>query len=238
MKRPVFIALAAALLFSNGSSAAERKIEIRCALIGSNADLAIRTAKLPRQYHVHDATGTTKLGTILLRFQGLDPHTETIDAAEGSLVITTDSDPGSVRNPEQVIGTWSLPSDASSLILAIIPRGPDLIGSQLLGFDDSAKAFPFGSIKMVNLSPNPFRFEIDDKQSEIAPGATESVTPTAPKAPGGLTEVWGYSWRGRDWARVYGASWLIAPNRREIQIIYPGSRPYPQLVGITDRLAN
>ncbi|WP_035611973.1 hypothetical protein [Haloferula sp. BvORR071] len=234
--KPIFsTALFLAVLLLASVSAAERAIEIRCALGGDDAQAAALAAKLPREYYVHDPAGKRKLGRIMLRSLGLDLRAESFVAADGALVVTSDPDPASVKNPQQVVGGFDVPAGSQKLILLVIPRGPTVIGSQTFALDEGPQTFPVGSFKEVNLSPEPVRWVTTGQKTELPPGRALTMIPVPPANAGGLGSVMCYRRNKQSWFPFYTGMWQIAPNLRGIQVVYAlAGKPDLKVVGFVE----
>ncbi|MEI8039126.1 MAG: hypothetical protein WCJ14_12120 [Verrucomicrobiota bacterium] len=97
---------------------------------------------------------------------------------------------------------------------------------QLLGMDDTLEAFPAGSFRFLNQTPNPLRILCAGATHELPPGALQVVTPELPKAGGFLPVII----KNEDDRKLLENRFFAQPTGRELIIIRPPAEGRTELV--------
>ena len=88
---------------------------------------------------------------------------------------------------------------------------------QLLGMDDSLKAFPAGSLRFINQTPNPLRIELAGVTHELPQGALKVIIPELPEAGGFLPAII----RNEEGRSLFENRFFAQRSGRELVIIGP-----------------
>lgn len=234
MKTLLSAALAAALIpclalpaaAQNKKNAAEKDgCRVRC--------LVAEVGSLPDELHVHDAAGSATAGK--LRVKSFLNHEFDILAPKGGpVVITTKAEPASVKTPEDVVAQCELPAKAPSLILFLSQEAPDKPQCKVTVIDASAKAFPSGSFKVVNLSTLPVTIELETKKYEFKPGANEIIK-DPPMGADSSASMKAFCERDGKQEQIGSGIWPSPGEKRVLQIIMenPDTKRV-EIVGVRD----
>jgi len=188
---------------------------------------------VPPEIHVHNAAGTATAGK--LQVKTFLNHEFTLLAPKGGpVVFTSKADPASVKTPEDVIGEGELPAKAASIILLFFPDAPDKPHCRVTVVDATAKAFPPGSFKVVNLSRSPIRIELEKDKFEFQPGETK-VIKNAPMGDNGSAGMRAYYESEGTWKPFSESMWANPGDKRVLQIIADNVATHqPEMTGIRD----
>jgi hypothetical protein len=192
-----------------------------------------QAGSLPDQIHVHDPAGTTTAGVLRVK-TFLNHEFDLLAPKGGPVVITTKAEPASVKTAEDVVAECELPAKAASLILFLSQEAPDKPHCKATVIDASAKAFPPGSFKVVNLSTLPVTVELEDKKYEFKPGAMV-VVKDAPVGERGASAMKAFCERDGKQEQIGSGIWASPGEKRVLQIIQENPETKRvEIVGIRD----
>ena len=136
------------------------------------------------------------------------------------LVFTTKPDRASLTREGEVLGAVTLPEGLRSTILLFLPpKTGSKASSQIMTIDDSKKAFPAGSFRVSNLSPQPVRIVLEDKTYEFKPGTIEFIKDPPVRA-GNQSGMMAYTFHNNDWQRIGSGIWPHPGRGRVVQILF------------------
>ncbi len=179
--------------------------------------LIAKAGSLPDEIHVHDAAGTATAGLLHVK-TFLNHEFDVLAAKGGPVVITTKAEPGSVKTADDVVAECELPAKAPSLILFLSQEAADKPHCKATVIDSSAKAFPSGSFKVVNLSSLTVTVELEDKKYEFKAGATE-VIKDPPVGERGAAAMKAFCERDGKQEQISSGIWAAPGEKRTLQII-------------------
>lgn len=187
----------------------------------------------PAELHLHDAGGKGSAGVVHPKVF-LNHEYELLKTKGGPVVLTTKADPGSVKVEEDVVGECELPAKPGSYILLLLPDDASPSKAKVMMVDSSAKAFPKGSFKVMNLTTAPVKIELEGKPFEIKAGETQLIE----KAPMGENQTAGmkasYERDGK-WTMISSGIWPAPGDKRVLQVlIESGANKRVELRGIRD----
>lgn len=187
----------------------------------------------PAEVHLHDAGGKGSAGVVHPK-TFLNHEYELLKTTGGPMVLTSKADPGSVKVEEDVIGQCELPAKPGSYILLMLPDDASQAKSKVVVVDSSAKAFPPGSFKVMNLTTAPVKIELEGKPFEFAAGESKLIE----KAPVGENQTAGmrasYERDGK-WTTISSGVWPAPGDKRVLQVlIESGPNKRIELRGIRD----
>jgi len=159
---------------------------------------------------------------------------------------------GSFATPDAVFYGKATGADGKPAVAAKVPLGksarqlfffmPAKEGSptpyEVRVFEDDTDAFKLGSIRAINLAPNPVRFTLGEvEQPEIAVGQSIIFPQAAKKDEFNMYPVTlAFPDAQGKWAKVYSATWKASNERREIvvtlvdeQFKQPTVKVYPDI---------
>ncbi|GAA5484195.1 hypothetical protein [Haloferula sargassicola] len=171
----------------------------------------------------------------------LNHQAETLPDGTQNLLLTTDPDPSSTLIQEKLVAKATLPDGARSVILLFVP-GTGKAGDlpyRIFVVDDTRKAFPEGSLMVLNMSPTEVRFQLDEKDLRFKKGTTNLVK-ELDAGPDNLIDMRAFCRIGpgnaaKDWKRIAAARWAPPGKKRVFQVLFldPVSQEI-QLRGFTD----
>lgn len=166
----------------------------------------------------------------------LNHERQKIPVRTGNLVFTSDADPSSIDDPEKLFARFKVPGKMRSGILMFLP-GSSKAGEpkyRILPIDDENKSFPRGSLKIVNISGEPFRLTLCDKKFDLRSGSTR-VIEDPPVNEANASEMKAFTFDQGQWQRVGAGVWPHPGRKRVLQVAFinPESRRF-EIRGIRD----
>lgn len=142
----------------------------------------------------------------------LNHEADTLTLTKGPLEFSAESDPASR------IGACELPAGIKSVILVFVPEVPGKPACKVIAVDDSPKAFPAGSINILNLTSLPVRIELEKKSFEFKPGEVR-VIPNPPTGPNGASAMKAARKVDGKWESFSSGAWPHPGPKRVLQIL-------------------
>ena len=162
-----------------------------------------------------DATGTAvRLKTYLNH----EKSTLTLHGRE--LIFTTGVERASMRQPDAQAARVTLPEGKRELILLFLPREQDGRATwQVLAVDDSARAFPPGSLQILNLSRSVVRIQLEETNYDFKSGETKVITdpPVGPNHHSAMTAL---VFTAGEWRRIGSGLWPHPGHKRSVQVLF------------------
>ena len=210
---PVFACLAAALLPLAATAKTAIRVELR--LLAFQPDFGTDDA------YAHDPdAGPEAAATKTPLKTYLNHEFSTVNLTGRRIVFTTKPERGSLTREGEVLGAVTLPEGVSSAILLFLPPKPDSkVRFQILAIDDSKRAFPAGSFRVSNLSPQPVRIVLEDKNFNFKPGETALIT-DPPVRDGNQSGMKAFAFRDNTWQRIGSGIWPHPGNNRVVQVLF------------------
>lgn len=139
-----------------------------------------------------------------------------IKTGGGSLIFSTSKT--RPTKPEEILATAKLPATGSHFMLVFFPT--EKKGSlKVMPLDDGLKAFPLGSYRIFNLSPNRVKLTLEKKDYDFPPGK-ELVIEDPPVNERMLSGMYAHALMGTQWQRIGASLWPHPGKKREIQFFY------------------
>ena len=201
--------LAAGISFCTLPAKAEGECRVRA--------VASQAGAVPAELYVHDAAGSANAGKVMVK-TFLNHQFDLLETKGGPVVFTTKSDPASAKSEEDVIGECELPAKAASLILFFAPESQGKPKCKVTVIDASAKEFPRGSFKVVNLSSVPVRIELENDKHEFKPGETKVIA-KPPMGDAGAAGMKAFCERNGTWTAISSGIWPHPGEKRVLQVI-------------------
>lgn len=153
-----------------------------------------------------------------------------------SVVFTTKPDPASVKDPAEILGKAKFAANLKSAIFMFLP-GSGKAGEprcRVLVIDDKLRAFPRGSLKILNLSPLPVRIQLEKETYDFKSGETRLIE-NPPVAENNLSGMRAFCQRGNEWQRIASGMWPHPGEKRVLQVLFenPASKQI-EMKGIRD----
>ncbi len=126
------------------------------------------------------------------------------------------------------VATVQLPATGRDFTLVFVPQQGQAEPFRVVTIDNSADAFPAGTIRLINFSPHPVALQLGAEQSTLAPGAQMLKTPQLDDKFRSYLQV-AYSVGGQ-WQVFHQGPLSLLPERRATVIITYSST-YLHMVG-------
>lgn len=199
--------------------------------------LAFQLATTPADVFVHDAVPAPGIIGAKLDLKGYLNHEFSLLPIKGkSVICTKSSDPASVKDPASILAKATMPENFKNGIFMFLP-GSGAAGAppyRVLVIDDSTRAFPRGSYKVMNLSPVTVRIQLEKETFEFKSGEMKLIEdpPVGENQSSGMRA---FSQLGSQWQKIGSGIWPHPGEKRGLQVLFenPGTKQI-QLQGIRD----
>jgi hypothetical protein len=204
---------AAALLPLSAQEKAPARLELRP--LAFDASLS-----LPEAY-AHDPAAPASTAAIKTPIKTyLNHEFATVFLTGRKIIFTTKPERASLERPAERIGETTLPDDFRSGILLFLPgNAGDKTDCRILPIDDSKRAFPAGSFRVSNLSPQPVRIVLEEKNHDFKPGDTGFIH-DPPVREGNQSGMKAFAFADNVWQRIASGVWPHPGTNRVLQILY------------------
>lgn len=126
----------------------------------------------------------------------------------------------SLKQDAAVLAETTLPEKVRSAILLFLPgKSGAKHPYQILAIDDSKSAFPAGTFRVSNLSPQEVRIELEDKKYTFKPWATDFIK-DPPVRDGGQSGMKAFALADGHWRRIGSGIWPHPGNNRVVQVLF------------------
>jgi hypothetical protein len=141
-------------------------------------------------------------------------------AAGRRLAFTAKPDPASLNRAGELLGEVTLAEDTYSAILLFLPAPPSgKTAFKILVVEDSPKAFPAGSFKVFNLSPQAVRIQLEKKTFDFKPGA-KALIQDPPVGDNYHSAMRAFAFQNQKWQRIATGLWPPPGEARVLQILF------------------
>jgi hypothetical protein len=149
----------------------------------SARDLRVRALSFqpgfPAEIHAHLPSGSARVGLLQVK-SFLNHEANTLKFDGDALVFTRQSSPVSATDVHEHLATVRVPAAVTSAIFLFLPDPSGKPGDQpgrsrVVVVDDSLRAFPLGSFKVVNDTKLPVRLELEKEVHSFKAGETRLV---------------------------------------------------------------
>ncbi len=218
------VAIAATALISVGSLSAQ--IEQEESGIRVRALAFVLGVKAPKEVYAFDPAGGQAGGTRIRVKTFLNHEADMLPDGTRNVILTTDAEAASTQIPEKIVAKATLPEGMKSVILLFVPGSgkPGDPPFRLFPVDDTRKAFPEGSLKVLNMSPTEVVFQLEDEKFSFKSGSTQIIE-EMPVGDGNLTDMRAFCRIGpgneaKDWKRIASAQWVPPGKKRIFQVLF------------------
>lgn len=173
----------------------------------------------PVELYAYETAGFAKAGMVEIK-SFLNHEESILKLKTRSVLFTRKSNPASATDVNEVIGKVDLPPASPSCILLFMPESnePGNYQSKVVSIDDSAKSFPPGSFKVVNLGSLPVKIELEKESYEI-PAGESKVIDKPPYGENQSVAMTAFCKRDEKWQTITSSVWLNPGTRRVLQLI-------------------
>jgi hypothetical protein len=205
---------------SHGQAPADsqRVLKIRC--------LSFLNEKQMPQLYAHFNAGLPEATGVPVNVKSyLNHESESLTVAGNEVIFSTEASRASIKTDEKVVGKMKVPANLRSAILMFLPSGGTeaLPKCQIMVIDDSVRAFPRGSINVINLSHHPLRIELEKKPFDFKSGAIGLIE-KPPVGEGNASAMTGYTFQENQWQRIGAGTWPHPGNKRVIQVAFDSAQ--------------
>jgi hypothetical protein len=207
------VCLAALLLPLAAQEKPENRVEIR--LLAFQSDMATDEA------YVHDPAAAAKTAALKVAVKSyLNHEFATVSLTGRRLAVTTKADRESLTRAGELLGETDLPAGVRSAILLLLPAAAGgKARCQVLTIDDSKRAFPAGSFRVTNLSPQPVRIVLEEKIYQFKPGEIKFITDPPVRA-GKQSGMKAFAFHDNVWQRIGSGIWPHPGENRVVQVLF------------------
>lgn len=197
---------------------------------GSQEDTGIRIralafeiqGEIPAEMYAHADPSDGKSDGVKIDVKNyLNHEFNTVPSAMKKMVWTDAPDAASASQADRVLAKVKVPDRMRSGIFMLLP-GTGKEGDpkfRVLPIDDSRRAFPPGSLKVMNLSPMEVRIQLEKTPFTFKPGATE-VIDDMPVGANNIAGMQAFARMGEGWQRIGAGGWPHPGQKRVLQILF------------------
>lgn len=195
-----------------GAQTPARILKSRC--IGFQTDQA-----LPELFAHAVSAPPEAAGTPVAVKSYLNHEAESLVVNGDEILFTSAADRASIK--DKLVARLKVPANLRTAILMFLP-GDGKAGSppcRILPIDDSTRAFPRGSLKVINLSQAPLRIELEKKPFDFKSGETRLIE-DPPVGEANASAMRSFSFRNGEWQKVAAGNWPHPGPKRVLQVAF------------------
>lgn len=191
----------------------------------------------PADVYAHDAAGDGSVPGVKLDVKSYLNHEFSGLPIKGdSLVFTKSADPAGIKDSANIVAKTRLPGGFRSGIFMFLP-GTGKAGDpafRVLVIEDNKKAFPPGSLKILNLSPLPVSIMLEKEVFNFKSGETKVIEdpPVGPSQSSGMVAK---AFKDGEWRKIGSGVWPHPGSKRVLQVLFENPKSQQvELRGIRD----
>lgn len=191
----------------------------------------------PADVYAHDAAGDGSVPGVKLDVKSYLNHEFSGLPIKGdSLVFTKSADPAGIKDSANIVAKTRLPGGFRSGIFMFLP-GTGKAGDpafRVLVIEDTKKAFPPGSLKILNLSPLPVSIMLEKETFNFKSGETKVIEdpPVGPSQSSGMVAK---AFKDGEWRKIGSGVWPHPGSKRVLQVLFENPQSQQvELRGIRD----
>lgn len=199
--------------------------------------LAFQLDSPPADVFAHDAAGDGSVPGVKVDVKSYLNHEFSGVPIKGdSLVFTRTADPAGIKDSSNLIAKTRLPAGFRRGIFMFLP-GTGKAGDppfRVLAIDDSPKAFPSGSLKILNLSPLAVSISLEKEVFHFKSGETRVIEdpPVGPSQSSGMVAK---AFKDGEWQKIGSGVWPHPGSKRILQVLFENPKSgQVELRGIRD----
>jgi len=191
----------------------------------------------PTAIFAHDPSVTPPLPGVKFDIKNyLNHEYSTVPAKGDGIIFTKSADPASVKDAASLVAKAKMPEHFKKGIFVFLP-GSGKAGDpayRVMVIDDAVRAFPRGSVKVINISPTPVKIVLEKEEFTFKPGETKLIE-DPPVNPNNSSGMIAYQFKENQWQRFAAGVWPHPGEKRVIELIFenPTSKR-TELQGIRD----
>jgi hypothetical protein len=176
----------------------------------------------PTEVFAHDPASGGKIPGVKLDLKTYLNHEFNLQPSQAeSLIFTKSADVASTKDVASVIAKAKVPANLKSGIFMFLP-GTGKAGDtpfRVLVIEDSKRAFPPGSFKVMNLSPHGVRIQLENQNFDFASGETK-VIEDPPVGPNNASGMKAFSSVNGQVQRIGAGIWPHPGTKRSLQVLF------------------
>ena len=191
----------------------------------------------PADVFAHDAAGDGLVPGVKLDVKSYLNHEFSALPIKGdSLIFTKTADPAGIKDSANLVARTRLPAGFRSGIFMFLP-GTGKAGDpafRVLVIEDTKKAFPPGSLKILNLSPLPVSIMLEKEVFNFKSGETKVIEdpPVGPSQSSGMVAK---AFKDGEWRKIGSGVWPHPGSKRVLQVLFENPKSQQvELRGIRD----
>ncbi len=176
----------------------------------------------PTDVFAHDPSLAGKIPGVRMDVKSYLNHEFNLLPFKGQdLVFTKSSDPATLKDPATFVAKAKMPANLKSGIFMFLP-GTGKAGDtpfRVLIIEDTNRAFPPGSIKVMNLSPSGVRIQLEDKNFDFKSGETRNIE-DPPAGANNASGMRAFSSANGQVQRIASGMWPHPGSKRSLQVLF------------------
>jgi len=184
--------------------------------------LSFQIDSLPQEVFAHDPALEGKIQGVKIDMKSYLNHEFNLQPSHPqTLVFTNSADPASMKDAANVVAKTKVPANLKSGIFMFLP-GSGKAGEpafRVLVIEDSKRAFPPGSFKVMNLSPYKVVIQLEKQNYPFASGETKLIEDPPVGASNSSAMRAFASMNGQE-QRIAATMWPHPGKKRSLQVMF------------------
>ncbi|RYD51599.1 MAG: hypothetical protein EOP83_23355 [Verrucomicrobiaceae bacterium] len=176
----------------------------------------------PSEVYAHDPATGGKIPGVKIDMKSYLNHEYNLQPTFAeNLVFTKSQTPSSINDPASLVAKTKVPSGIKSGIFMFLP-GSGKAGEapfRVLVIDDSKRAFPPGSFKVINMSPHGVRIQLENTNFDFASGETKLIE-DPPVGANNSSSMKAFSSTNGQVQRIGAGVWPHPGTKRSLQLLF------------------
>jgi hypothetical protein len=176
----------------------------------------------PAEVFAHDPALGGKIPGVKIDMKSYLNHEFNLQPSQPEgLVFTKSADVASLKDPASVVARAKVPANLKSGIFMFLP-GSGKAGDtpfRVLVIEDSQRAFPAGSFKVMNLSPHRVRIQLESQNFPFASGETKIIE-DPPVGANNASGMKAFSTVNGQEQRIAASIWPHPGTKRSLQVLF------------------
>lgn len=180
---------------------------------------------VPQLYAHFTAAQPDAVGVPVTVKSYLNHEAEQLTVLGDEVVFTVDASRASLKTEDKQVAKLKIPANLRSAILIFLPAGgtEQVPKCRVLTVNDNVRAFPRGSLNVINLSHTPLRIELEKKPFDFKSGEMRLIE-NPPVGPANASDMVAYTFRENQWQQIGASSWPHPGSKRVLQIAFDNGR--------------
>jgi hypothetical protein len=168
------------------------------------------------ELYAHNAQNPDKGVGILTPLKNyLNHESVTVSLTSDSMLFTASAQ---APKPDQVLAKVTLPAKGTQFMLVFFP-GETKGSFRVMALDDSRKAFPLGSFRVMNLARSNVRLTLETTNYDFTPGK-EIIIEDPPVKDNNHSGMYCFAQISGKWERIGSGLWPHPGTKRDVQFFF------------------